>query len=127
MKQGKEIKFEENKRCECDICKNHIDFNMPEEIVDAVLNRNLVLFCGAGISTESKLVYPDTIYMEVLTEIENEIDEEIDLSTSFSSLMSLYIKTFANGRRKLIHFRNYYTMQLCFIKKFLLIHILKQS
>ncbi len=102
MKQGKEIKFEENKRCECDICKNHIDFNMPEEIVDAVLNRNLVLFCGAGISTESKLVYPDTIYMEVLTEIENEIDEEIDLSTSFSSLMSLYIKTFANGRRKLL-------------------------
>ena len=102
MKQGQEIKFEENKRCECDICKNHIDFNMPEEIFDAVLNRNLVLFCGACISTESKLVYPYTIYMEVLNEIKNEINEEVDLSTSFSSLMSLYIKTFPNGRRKLL-------------------------
>lgn len=129
--------MEENKRCECDICKNHIDFNMPEEIVDAVLNRKLVLFCGSGISTESKLVYPYTIYMEVLKEIEKELDKEIDSSTSFSSLMSLYVDTFANGRRKLlkkikknltilIHFLNYYTMQLCFIKKFLLIHILKQ-
>lgn len=94
--------MEENNRCECDICKNHIDFNMPEEIVDAVLNRNLVLFCGAGISTESKLVYPDTIYMEVLNEIEKELDKEIDSSTSFSSLMSLYVDTFANGRRKLL-------------------------
>lgn len=102
MKDGKEVMVEENKRCECDICKNHIDFNMPEEIVDAVLNRNLVLFCGAGISTESKLVYPYTIYMEVLKEIEKELDKEIDSSTSFSSLMSLYIDTFANGRRKLL-------------------------
>lgn len=102
MKQGKEIKFEENKRCECDICKNHIDFNMPEEIVDAVLNRNLVLFCGAGISTESKLVYPYSLYTEVLNEIEDELDKEIDSSTSFSSLMTLYIKTFHNGRRRLL-------------------------
>ena len=102
MKDEKEVMVEENKRCECDICKNHIDFNIPEEIVDAVLNRNLVLFCGAGISTESKLVYPYTIYMEVLNEIENEINEEVDLSTSFSSLMTLYIKTFPNGRRKLL-------------------------
>ena len=102
MKQEKEIKFEENKKCECEICKNDIDFNMPEEIVDAILNRNLVLFCGAGISTESKLVYPNTIYMDVLNEIENELDKEIDSSISFSSLMSLYIKTFANGRRKLL-------------------------
>lgn len=46
MKQEKEIKFEENKKCECEICKNDIDFNMPEEIVDAILNRNLVLFVG---------------------------------------------------------------------------------
>lgn len=102
MKDGKEVMIEENKRCECDICKNHIDFNMPEEIVDAVLNRNLVLFCGAGISTESKLVYPYTIYMDVLKEIEKELDKEIDSSTSFSSLMSLYVDTFKNGRRRLL-------------------------
>ena len=44
--------------CECAICKNNKPFTFPKEIIDAALNGKLVLFCGAGISTEDKNVLP---------------------------------------------------------------------
>ena len=59
--------------CECVICKNHKKFNMPDEIVENALKGNLVLFCGAGISTESKIVLPYTFYSTILAELENEL------------------------------------------------------
>lgn len=43
--------------CECAICKNNKPFTFPKEIIDAALDGELVLFCGAGISTESKMFY----------------------------------------------------------------------
>lgn len=92
-----------NEPCECMICRNHTKFNMPEEIIEAVLKKKLVLFCGAGISTESKSVLPVSFYTSVLQDIENESKSKIDLNTSFSSLMSLFIETFPNGRRKLLN------------------------
>ena len=92
-----------NEPCECMICKNNKNFYMPEEIVESVLKNNLVLFCGAGISTESKSVYPESFYTNVLREIEYKTNKKVDLDTSFSRLMSLYIDTFPNGRRKLLN------------------------
>lgn len=47
--------------CNCAICKNNKPFTMPEDIVKATIEENLVLFCGAGISTENKMVMPETI------------------------------------------------------------------
>ena len=89
--------------CECMICKNNKNFDMPEEIIESVLKNNLVLFCGAGISTESKSVFPESFYTSVLREIEDKTNKKVDLDTSFSRLMSLYIDTFPNGRRKLLN------------------------
>lgn len=89
--------------CECMICKNNKNFNMPEEIIESVLKNNLVLFCGAGISTESKSVFPESFYTSILCEIEDKTNKKVDLDTSFSRLMSLYIDTFPNGRRKLLN------------------------
>ena len=43
--------------CECFMCKNNNSFDMPNEIIESV-KKKLVLFCGAGISTESKAVLP---------------------------------------------------------------------
>jgi len=85
------------------ICKNNKKFDMPEEIVESVLKNNLVLFCGAGISTESKSVFPESFYTNVLRDIESKTNKKVDLDTSFSRLMSLYIDTFPNGRRKLLN------------------------
>lgn len=42
--------------CECFMCKNNNSFDMPNEIIESVKKKELVLFCGAGISTESKAV-----------------------------------------------------------------------
>lgn len=89
--------------CECVICKNHKKFNMPDEIVENALKGNLVLFCGAGISTESKIVHPYTFYSTILAELENELGYDIDLNTNFSRLMSQYVNTFTNGRRRLLN------------------------
>ena len=92
-----------NEPCECMICKNNKKIDMPEEIVESVLKNNLVLFCGAGISTESKSVFPESFYANVLREIEDKTNKKVDLDTSFSRLMSLYVDTFPNGRRKLLN------------------------
>ena len=48
--------------CECDICKNQRKFIMPKEVIEAAKNGELVLFCGAGISTENKTVLPFSFY-----------------------------------------------------------------
>jgi SIR2-like domain len=42
---------------------------MPERIVDACLKNDLVVFAGAGVSTESRLVLPWTIYSEAAAEV----------------------------------------------------------
>lgn len=89
--------------CECMICKNNKNFDMPEDIIESVLKNNLVLFCGADISTESKSVFPESFYTSILCEIEDKTNKKVDLDTSFSRIMSLYINTFPNGRRKLLN------------------------
>lgn len=89
--------------CECMICKNNKNFDMPEEIIESVLKNNLVLFCGAGISTESKSVFPESFYTSILCEIEDKTNKKVDLDTSFSRIMSLYINIFPNGHRKLLN------------------------
>lgn len=42
---------------ECAICSQNKPFDIPEEIVDAAIKGDLVVFCGAGISTEGKMFY----------------------------------------------------------------------
>ena len=42
------------------MCKNNNSFDMPNEIIESV--KELVLFCGAGISTESKAVLPHLLH-----------------------------------------------------------------
>ena len=52
-------------KCECSICKNNIPFDLPKEIVEVALKGDLVLFCGAGISTENKNVLPYSFYSSI--------------------------------------------------------------
>lgn len=82
--------------CECVICKNNKPFTLPKEIIDAVLNDELVLFCGAGISTEGKNVLPCSFYTSIKEELGLK-DEDI----SFSDLMQQYCSQ-PNGRKKLL-------------------------
>ncbi|NFG24390.1 hypothetical protein FDF11_06290 [Clostridium botulinum] len=85
----------DNNKCRCSICSMATDFEMPEDIVEATTKGKLVLFCGAGISTESKLVLNTSFYQEIRKELK--CNEDI----SFSKLMSKYCNQ-PNGRRKMI-------------------------
>lgn len=91
-----------NKSCNCSYCINNSEFDMPDEIVEAALSKNLVLFCGAGISTESKLVSSKTFYTNVFNELINKSKLNINPNISFSSLMGLYTKEITNGRKILL-------------------------
>lgn len=82
--------------CECAICKNHKSFTFPKEIIDAALDGDLVLFCGAGISTEGKNVLPFSFYTSIREELGVESTE-----ISFSDLMQQYCSQ-PNGRKKLL-------------------------
>lgn len=83
-------------KCECSICKNNIPFDLPKEIVEVALKGDLVLFCGAGISTENKNVLPYSFYSSIKEELGIKSD-----SISFSSLMQKYCNE-PNGRKKLL-------------------------
>lgn len=82
----------------CESCKYKKEFDMPVDIIDALKDDRLVLFAGAGISTENRRCYPSTFY--------EKIKEEMHLSDSeqlkFSQIMSRYSEQ-PNGRRKLIN------------------------
>lgn len=69
---------------------------MPDEIIDAAQEGQLVLFCGAGISTENKNVLPVSLYNDIQREL-----KILDNSLSFSELMQKYCDL-PNGRRKLL-------------------------
>ncbi|MCP6680660.1 SIR2 family protein [Bacillus nakamurai] len=87
----------ESKNCECEVCKNNHEFNLPSDIIEAVQNRNLVVFAGAGVSTESRSVYNYTLYEE----IKDLLNLDKGTNLSFSELMSQFCKQ-PNGRAKLL-------------------------
>ena len=87
--------MDKKKKCKCKYCGNE-EFEVPIEIIEAIKEEKLVIFAGAGISTEGKDVYKRTLY----SEINDELNEKYD--NSFPELMTKYCKL-PNGRRKLIN------------------------
>lgn len=84
--------------CECEICKNRLPFEMPMEIVDAVTKGQLVLFAGAGISTENNRIFKETLYQDIA----NELKIDLNSGVPFPKLMSKYCASNKNGRQKLL-------------------------
>lgn len=81
--------------CECAICSNNKPFEMPKEIIEAAIKEELVLFCGAGVSTEKKTVLPYSFYSSIRDEL------NITDNLSFCDLMQKYNDR-PNGRRNLL-------------------------
>lgn len=71
---------------QCERCKLNKPFDLSDVIVDACNTGNLVIFAGAGVSTETKGVYPSSFYKNVKNELK--IPEKKNIS--FSKLMTLY-------------------------------------
>ena len=83
------------KKCKCAYCDDRA-FEVPKDIIEAIKNENLVIFAGAGISTEGKNVYKSSLYSEVNDELRE------NYNNSFPKLMTKYCNL-PNGRRKLIN------------------------
>jgi NAD-dependent SIR2 family protein deacetylase len=117
----------------CVYCKDNIKFKLPEEIIKAAINNNLVLFVGSGISTESKNVYPYTFYEDIASELN--LDTKI-IKLTFSELMSKYCEK-PNGKKELLKkireridyvksFKDLYDMATRFHKELSSIYLIKE-
>ena len=84
--------------CDCELCRKKLPFDLPDDIIKATLNGDLVIFAGAGISTETKTIFRETLYDDVLADLNKTSKDQLD----FPSLMTLYCKTNVNGRQKLV-------------------------
>lgn len=81
----------------CAICKDFHDFALPNDLFEALVNHELVIFAGAGVSTENKNVFPSTLYEDILGELGYSHDKGI----SFPEVMSEYCRK-TGDRRALI-------------------------
>lgn len=80
--------------CECIHCGLDHEFELPEELRRAAHVREVVIFAGAGISTEVPTVFPQTIYRRAA--------EKLGLTDpgSFPEVIEAYEKEF--GRREFV-------------------------
>lgn len=76
----------------CIWCGLDYDFDLPETIVTACKQRQLVIFAGAGVSTEVSTVFPMSLYDEVIADVEDDAE-------TFPAVMSAYEAT--HGRAAL--------------------------
>lgn len=83
------------KECECAVCSKEKPFVAPEHLLSQIAAGNVVLFVGAGISTENRTYCQHTFYDEVRAEL------KISERPSFPELMSTYC-SLPDGRIKLL-------------------------
>src|ERR1700722_7989259 len=83
--------------CVCEVCSNNHPFEIPDDLYKDFVKGNVVIFAGAGVSTESAQVYPHRL----LDEIRDELGEEVAMSSLFPDVMSSYCAR-PNGRAKLL-------------------------
>ena len=80
----------------CQFCANKMSFKMPNEIIASV--HDIVLFVGAGVSTESRSIFPDTFYDIICDELKISRTKGIP----FSKVMTLYCRK-TNGKHQLMN------------------------
>ncbi len=79
----------------CLDCKNKTPFELPQSIINACLEGKLVIFAGAGISTEGKNIFPFTLYDDIKTEL------GIKNDLSFPALMTKFVEK-THDKRQLL-------------------------
>jgi hypothetical protein len=81
--------------CQCAFCKNNMAFSIPEHLLQELRRGNVVVFAGAGISTENRDSAQDTFYDRVATEL------NVEENLSFPALMQRFCDR-PDGRINLI-------------------------
>ena len=93
------MRIKEHSEETCFLCMNNKEFDLPDEVMTALHQGSLVIFAGAGISTEKRGSFPFSFYADVAKELGIGKDGMLE---SFSKLMSRYSKG-KNGRKKLLN------------------------
>lgn len=84
--------------CKCYTCSNNFDFEIPKELIDDLVNLKAILFAGAGISTESPMIFKSSFY----SDIKDEIDTSNIIDDSFPNIMSNFCEQNRNGKKLLL-------------------------
>lgn len=79
----------------CSDCGGDHPFELPPELLKAALKKKLVIFAGAGVSTESRRVFPQTFAEEIAGELGGTVGDR-----TFPEVMTSYEDKF--GRRQLL-------------------------
>lgn len=80
----------------CEICRLRVPFVLPEHLCEEFAKANVVIFAGAGVSSESELVLKNTLYHHIAEEL-----QEADTNLVFPDLMEKYVER-PNGRLDLL-------------------------
>lgn len=83
--------------CRCEVCSNNHPFEIPGSLYDDLVKGNVVIFAGAGVSTESAQGFP----RKFIDEIRDELGDAVATDTLFPDVMSAYCAS-PNGRAKLL-------------------------
>ncbi|MCP4616485.1 MAG: hypothetical protein GY844_08600 [Bradyrhizobium sp.] len=81
--------------CVCAACGNDKDFSFPEQLLDKIADGEVILFAGAGISTENRAHCQHTFYEEIQAEL------KAPEGLSFPELMDAFCAQ-PDGRIKLL-------------------------
>ena len=81
----------------CDLCKNNLPFEVPASLLDAFIAGKVVVFAGAGVSTESRYVSSSNMYEDLSRELKVQ-----DKNLSFPAVMSRYVER--HGRTALVEY-----------------------
>ncbi|MCU7932061.1 MAG: SIR2 family protein [Candidatus Thiodiazotropha sp. (ex Codakia rugifera)] len=80
---------------DCVICKQHLDFELPKELLTEILSGQFALFAGAGISQELPEAGSPTFYSSILDSL------GLEKAIPFPDLMEKFCGQ-TNGRLKLL-------------------------
>src|SRR5205814_6786283 len=83
------------RNCGCAICSGQKPFTPPDHLLSAIAAGDVVLFVGAGISTENRTYCQSTFYDQIRAEL------NISDSPAFPELLSMYCKQ-SDGRIRLL-------------------------
>jgi NAD-dependent SIR2 family protein deacetylase len=83
------------KDCVCAYCRNRKPFSTPQHLLDAIAAGEVVVFAGAGVSTENRAYARSTFYDDIQAEL------KISANLSFPKLMD-ELCALPDGRIKLI-------------------------
>src|ERR1700683_46208 len=94
--------------CACAFCRNDKDFVAPDHLVEKIATGEIVIFAGAGISTENKAYCATTFYEEIKADLNISDDPTFpDLMTRFCDQPDGRIKLLEKIRHRFGYFRSF--------------------